>query len=88
MGWAFFYMFVILKIPIAGALWLIWWATREPEPEEHPSSDGDGGARRHRHPRGKPPPLPRRGPHAEPPPLPPQRVRVVAGKQLDRTHSD
>ena len=85
MGWTFFYMFVILKIPVAFALWLVWWATRAPEPDQQPSDD-DGGSRRHPHPRGRPPTPPRRGPHAEPPPLPPQRTRVAAGKPLDPSH--
>jgi hypothetical protein len=84
-GWAFFYMMVVLKIPIAFALWLIWWAVREPPVAEEERSEGDGGSRRHRHPRGRPPRPPRRGPHAEPPPPAPQRTRV-AGKQLDRSH--
>lgn len=78
-------MFVILKIPVAFALWLVWWATRAPEPEQQPS-DEDGGSRRHRHPRGRPPTPPRRGPHGEPLPPPPQRVRVAAGKQLEPRH--
>ncbi|HEY8769063.1 MAG TPA: hypothetical protein VIM03_00880 [Thermoleophilaceae bacterium] len=86
MGWAFFYMFVVLKIPIAAALWLVWWATRSPEEQEHERSDEDGGSRRHRHPRGRPLTPPRRGPHAEPPPRPPDRVRVASGTTLDRTH--
>jgi hypothetical protein len=80
-GWTFFYLMVVLKIPVVAALWLIWWAVREPVAPEEEHSDGDGGSRRHRHPRGRPPRPPRRGPHAEPAPAPPQRVRV-AGKQL------
>jgi hypothetical protein len=84
-GWTFFYMFVILKIPVAFALWLVWWATRAPEPEQQPSDD-EGGSHRHRHPRGRPPTPPRRGPHGEPLPPPPQRVRVAAGKKLDTSH--
>ena len=78
-------MFVILKIPVAFALWLVWWATRAPEPEQQPSDD-EGGSHRHRHPRGRPPTPPRRGPHGEPLPPPPQRVRVAAGKKLDTSH--
>jgi hypothetical protein len=84
-GWTFFYMFVILKIPVVGALWLIWWAVREPATPEHDAADEDGGSRRHRHPRGRPPRPPRRGPHAAPPPSPPSRVRAT-GRRLDRTH--
>jgi hypothetical protein len=58
MGWTLFFMLVILKIPLAAALYLIWWAVKEPV-EEGPPSGGD------RPPRRKPPTLPRsprRGP--------------------------
>jgi hypothetical protein len=86
-GWTFFYMFVVLKIPILFAFWLIWWATRAPEPQEQERSDDDGGgSRRERHPRGRPPRPPRRGPHAEPAPPAPLRTRVVAGKLPDSAH--
>ncbi len=77
-GWTFFYMFVVLKIPVAFALWLVWYATREPAPQEPERSDGEGGSRHERHPRGRPPRPPRRGPHADPQPRPPARVRVEA----------
>ena len=77
MGWAFFYMFVILKIPVIAALWLVWWSVRE-QPgsgEEQRADDGrdDGGHRPPRRPRP-----PRRGPHAGLPPRPPKRVRARA----------
>jgi hypothetical protein len=60
--WPIFFLGVILKIPIAAALLLIWYAVRaEPEVEELPD-DGEHGFRRWRRsprrPRG-----PRRGPH-------------------------
>jgi hypothetical protein len=60
--WPIFFLGVVLKIPIAAALFLIWYAIRaEPETEEAPD-DGEHGFRRWhrapRHPRG-----PRRGPH-------------------------
>jgi hypothetical protein len=59
MGWTLFFMLVILKIPLAAALYLIWYAVKqEPEPEESPGSDD-------REPWRKPPSLPRsprRGP--------------------------
>jgi hypothetical protein len=84
-GWTFFYMFVILKIPVVFALWLVWWAVQEPPVPETDRTDGDGGSRRHRHPRGRPPRPPRRGPHAAPPPASPSRVRAV-GRRLERAH--
>lgn len=77
-GWTFFYMFVVLKIPIGLALWLVWWATREPAAPEQERSDGHGGTKRNPHPRGRPPTPPRRGPHAERPPSAPKRVRTDA----------
>lgn len=74
MGWTFFWMMVVLKLPIAALLYIVWWAIKQHEPEPDGAS-GDGGIKpRHR------PPLPRRprsrGPHGAPgaaPPVP--RVR-------------
>jgi hypothetical protein len=84
-GWTFFYMFVVLKIPIIAALYLIWWAVRaEPEPADEERAErihrGDDDRPRPRHPHP-----PRRGPHAEPQPPSPQRTRAV-GKRVERTH--
>ena len=84
-GWALFYMMVILKIPIIALLYLVWWAVKqEPEPAEGDSEEivrrGPDHPRPPRNPRA-----PRRGPHAEPPPPTPQRVRA-RGKSIERTH--
>jgi len=62
--WPIFFLAVILKIPIAGLLYLVWWAIHQtPDVEEAPpeSDDRDFLHRRRapRRPRG-----PRRGPHA------------------------
>jgi len=62
--WPIFFLGVVLKIPIAAALFLVWYAVRaEPEVEELPD-DGEHGFRRWRRapsrPRG-----PRRGPHED-----------------------
>lgn len=62
--WPIFFLAVILKIPIACLLYLVWWAIRQtPETEEAPPANEDDvlrhGRRRPRRPRG-----PRRGPHA------------------------
>jgi hypothetical protein len=84
--WAIFWLAVVLKVPIVALLCIVWWAVRaEPQPEEHPS-DGGGGSRRERHPRGQPPRPPRRGPHADPPPRPPERTRVLRGRTLEPLH--
>ncbi|NLT05763.1 MAG: hypothetical protein GXY03_05560, partial [Solirubrobacterales bacterium] len=75
---AFIWMFVVLKIPIAALLWLVWWALKEPEPAVGSDEGDDGGNRRPDRPRA--PRGPRRGgPHGAPPPAPPRvRTRAVA----------
>jgi hypothetical protein len=58
-----FYLMVILKIPVALMLLLVWWAIRaEPETEEAPPSDDREPWPQHG--RGRRPRGPRRGPHA------------------------
>jgi hypothetical protein len=58
------FLAVVLKIPVAMLLYLVWWAFHaEPEPEEAPPGSDDHLFRRFRpNPRG--PKSPRRGPHA------------------------
>jgi hypothetical protein len=60
--WPIFFLAVILKIPVACLLYLVWWASRSPEETEY-ETDEDQGFRRPR----RTPPLPRRprrgGPH-------------------------
>ena len=73
-------MMVILKIPIALLLYIVWWAVKQvPDDAEQPSG-GDGGSRTRRNPRGRRPRGPRRGPHGAPVPTPPPRVRTVAAR--------
>jgi hypothetical protein len=53
-----FFLLVVLKIPVFGSLWLVWWASREPEPDGNAAEDSDDGFGR------RPPFRPRpRGPH-------------------------
>jgi hypothetical protein len=84
--WAIFWLAVVLKIPIIALLAIVWWAVKSEPTPEHERSDGDGGSRHERHPRGRPPRPPRRGPHAEPPPRSPQRTRVLRGSTLEPRH--
>jgi hypothetical protein len=59
MGWTLFFMVVILKIPMAAALYIVWWAVRQEPESEEDLDDGRNGPRR------KPPRKPRsprRGP--------------------------
>ena len=37
-----FFLLVVLKIPVLGALWLIWWASKEPDTEGS-QDDSNGG---------------------------------------------
>src|SRR3954447_8146983 len=84
-GWALFYMMVILKIPIIALLWLVWWAGKQ-EPGPAGGESRDQLRRGPDHPRRPRKPGPtRRGPHAEPPPGTPKRVRA-RGKRIERTH--
>ncbi len=47
-GWLpIFFLLVVLKIPVLGALWLIWWASKAPEVEDA-ADDSSGGPERWR----------------------------------------
>lgn len=62
--WPIFYLAVILKIPVACLLYLVWWAVKQTEdPAEAPEAGEDHGFRRWR-PQPKRPGGPRRGPLA------------------------
>jgi hypothetical protein len=79
--WAVFWLAVVLKLPIAALLWIVWWAVQEP-PQPKTGGDDDGGSPRDRpHPRLRPPGPQRRGPHATPPPGAPSRVRIARGRR-------
>jgi hypothetical protein len=71
LGWTLFFMMVILKIPLIAALWLIWYAVKEPVEEEGPSTGEE--RRPYRRPPSAPR-FPRRGPGGgagcPPPPCP------------------
>jgi hypothetical protein len=78
------WMLLALKLPVAALLWLVWWASRPPEPAEREQRDWQPG-RPPYHPRPHRPRPPRRGPHAEPEPASPKRVRA-RGKRLTVSH--
>ena len=81
MGWGFVWLMLVLKIPIAMLLYIVWWAIKqsdEPAPEQ---DGGDGGSRTpSRHPRRPLPRNPRRGPHGDPPHRAPARTRSVVAR--------
>jgi hypothetical protein len=76
MGWTFFWLMVVLKIPIAALLYIVWWAIHSTDETE--AGDGSDGGIRPPH-RPRVPPHPRtRGPHGDPAAAPPQpRTRPV-----------
>lgn len=82
MGWGFVWLMLVLKIPIAMLLYIVWWAIKQSDEEPATGSSGDGGTKvpSRPHPRGPFPHPPRRGPHGDPAPPPPARVRVVVAK--------
>lgn len=76
-----------LKLPLAGLIYIVWWAIKQ-QPEET-GSDEDGGIRRpdRPHPVKPLPRLPRRGPHGGLPPAAPPRVRRVRARARAVRHS-
>jgi hypothetical protein len=91
--WGFIWIMLILKIPLAALIYVVWWAIKQ-EPEQPESSDegGGGGVRRvphGRHPRKPFPHAPRRGPHGGMGGdrfLPPARIRTVRAKARTFDH--
>lgn len=78
-------MMLVLKVPIAALLYLVWWASRSPEASEPEQRDWTP-RHPHDHLRPRKPRPPRRGPHAEPEPRPPKRVRSLKGRKLTISH--
>jgi hypothetical protein len=59
--WPMFFMLVVLKVPVIGMIYLLWWAAQPVVTTEAGDEDGGDGGRRVRRP--KSPRGPRRGPH-------------------------
>jgi len=76
-----------LKLPLAGLIYIVWWAIKQ-EPDEQSPSDDDGGIKRHPrpHPPRPRPRRPRRGPHGDPAPMPPARVRTTRARARTLGH--
>lgn len=88
MSATFIFLMVVLKLPIFGLFYIVWYAVHSP-PEPEPVTGEDGGSKRplnprprhpHRHPRPSLPRNPRRGPHGAPRVAPPPRVRTVVAR--------
>jgi hypothetical protein len=86
MSATFIFLMVALKVPIAGLLYIVWWAIHA-EPDPITVSDDDGGSKqphdprpRQPHPRPSLPRPSRRDPHGAPPAPAPPRVRTVVAR--------
>ncbi len=82
MSATFFFIMVVLKLPIALLLYIVWWAVHAVPENEAPGVDEDGGTKQptRAHPRPHRPRPPRRGPHGDPPAPPPARTRRVVAR--------
>ena len=69
-------------LAICALLYLVWWATRPPEPADAGSEDWKKPRVGPDHPRPRKPGPSRRGPHGDPLPRPPARVRLIRGRTL------
>jgi hypothetical protein len=85
--WGFIWLMLALKLPLAGLIYIVWWAIKQ-EPEDSAQRDDDGGIKRPErlHPIRPFPRLPRRGPHGDPAPLPPARVRTIRARARTLDH--
>jgi hypothetical protein len=70
---------LLLKLPIAGIIGVVWWKIHTSREEPLPAGEEDGGAKVYGdgHPRRPLPRKPRRGPHGGACVSPPTRVRSV-----------
>jgi hypothetical protein len=86
MTWGFIWLMLVLKIPIAALLYIVWWAVHQDPESDTGGSDEDGGTkvRPHDDRRPLPPRLPRRrGPHGDPSPPSPPRSRPTVVRSKD-----
>ena len=87
MEWGFIWLMVVLKIPIALLLWLVWWAIRQDPDDAGESQGGGDGGSKVRHPHDPLPRHPRhRGPHGSPAPASPPRTRTKITRARTREH--
>jgi hypothetical protein len=88
MTWTFIWLMLLLKIPIGGMLWIVWWAIHKTDEQPVVGGDEDGGSkvRVPAHPRTPRPRAPRRGPHAGARPPAPSRTRSVVARARKVEH--
>lgn len=87
-----FFLLVVLKIPIIGSIYLLWWAAQPVAEEPAPKDDKGGDDHGRRRPKPKFPRGPRRDPHGGGArPLPARRGGMIrqleAARALERSRS-
>jgi hypothetical protein len=83
-GWTFFFLMVVLKVPIVALFLIVRWAILA-TPDVPEEQADDGGAKRPEPPQPRTPPRrPRRGPHGDPPVPAPARTRAPAAPAVSR----
>jgi hypothetical protein len=79
MTWGLIWLMLVLKIPVAALLYIVWWAVHQDTEPGDGADGGDGGTKVHPHgdlrPRLPRPPR-HRGPHGSPSPPSPKRSRT------------
>jgi hypothetical protein len=86
MTWGFLWLMLVLKIPIAALLYIVWWAIKQSDMEEIQPSDGNGGTKvpPHQPHAGRNPR--RRGPHGDSVVPSPPRVRTTVARSREPEH--
>jgi hypothetical protein len=91
MTWGFIWLMLVLKIPIAALLYIVWWAVHQDTEDDGGNTDGDGGTKVHPHGDGRKPlgprPPRRRGPHDGLAPPAPARTRTTVARSRDPERS-
>jgi hypothetical protein len=86
MTWGLIWLMLVLKIPLAALLYIVWWAIHQDIEPETGGADDDGGTKvwPHGDHRPVPPRLPRRrGPHGDPATPSPPRTRTTVVRSRD-----
>ena len=61
--WTIFFLIVVLKIPVIGSIWLVFWAGKQDTSKGWTESENEEGGNKRRKMPPKLPRGPRRGPH-------------------------
>jgi hypothetical protein len=89
MTWGLIWLMLVLKIPVAALLYIVWWAVQQNDDEPETGTDEDGGTKVHPRPDHRPrrpKPSRPRGPHGGTQPPAPKRTRTTVVRSRERQH--